>query len=191
MYFCYSYSYFKGFTRSHLISKHSILNFFEVDNLSRVDIIFALKNNKRECNVLLFWIVFVLTGRKPLVLKTFSTFKKNKFKFILRLNPKAFIGVLRVFSIFILAAHEKKTRMVIKQEQSSYFCVFKGTYLEYLDTFCFYNYVGNQDLKFLLENLYLVFKFKSRCSSQLQTVLNSLQLPTINDSKGNNFTNQG
>jgi hypothetical protein len=132
-----------------------------------------------------------LTGRKPLVLKTFSGFKKNKFKFLLRLNPRAFIGILRVFSIFIVAGHEKKTRMIIKQEQGSYFCLFKGTYLEYLDTFCFYNYIGNQDLKFLLENLYLVFKFKSTYPAQLCTALSSLQLPTRNDSKGNDFAKPG
>jgi hypothetical protein len=132
-----------------------------------------------------------LTGRKPLVLKTFSGFKKNKFKFLLRLNLKAFVSILRIFSIFILAGHETKTRLVVKQEQSSYFCIFKGTYLEYLDTFCFYNYIGNQDLKFLLENLCLVFKFKSRSPAHLQTILNSLQLPTTNDSKGNDFTDEG
>jgi hypothetical protein len=191
VYFCYNYNYFKSFTRQHSISKHNILNFFEVDCLFRVDIIFALKNNKRECNLLLFWVIFVLTGRKPLVLKTFSGFKKNKFKFLLRLNPKAFISILRVFSIFILAGHEKKTRLGIKQEQGNYFCLFSGTYLEYLDTFCFYGYIGNQDLKFLLENLCLVFKFKSTRPAQLATTLSSLQLPTTNDSKRNDFTNQG
>jgi hypothetical protein len=189
VYFCYNYNYFKNFTRYHSISKHNILNLFEVENLSQVDIIFALKSNKKECSLLLFWIIFVLTGRKPLVLKTFSGFKKNKFKFILRLNPVAFVGVLRVFSVFILAGHDQKTRLVIKQEQGSYFCLFKGTYLEYLDTFCFYNYIGNQDLKFLLENLYLVFKFKSTSSAQLRTTLSSLQLPTSNDTKGNDFAN--
>ena len=90
-----------------------------------------------------------------------------------------------------MAGHEKKTRMVVKQEQGSYFCLFRGTYLEYLDTFCFYGYIGNQDLRFLLENLCLVFKFKSRYPAQLRTALNSLQLPTTNDSKGNDFENEG
>jgi hypothetical protein len=191
MYFCYNYNYFKSFTRYHLIAKHNILNFFEVGSLSQVNIIFALKMNKRECTLLLFWLVFALTGRKPLILKTFSGFKKNKFKFVLRLNPKAFIGVLRVFSIFILAEHEKKQRLILKKEQSSYICLFTGTYLEYIDTFCFYNYIGNQDLKFLLENLYLVFKFKSRHPAGVRTLLNCLQFPITNDSKRNNLADSG
>jgi hypothetical protein len=105
MYFCYNYNYYKNFIRYHLISKHNILNFFGVGSLKQVDIIFSLKNNKRECNLLLFWIIFALSGRKPLILKTFSGFKKNKFKFILRLSPKAFISILRVFSIFILSGN--------------------------------------------------------------------------------------
>jgi hypothetical protein len=191
VYFCYNYSYFKNFTRSHLISKHNILNFFEVENISQVDIVFALKNNKRECGLLLFWVIFVLVGRKPLVLKTFSGFKKNKFKFIIRLKRAAFVNLLRIFSVFILASHEKRARLILKQEQSSYFCIFKGTYLAYLDTFCFYNYIGNQDLKFLLENLYLVFKFKSKTPEQLKTALSSLQLPITNDTKRNDFANTG
>jgi hypothetical protein len=159
--------------------------------MSQIDIIFSLKNNKRECNLLLFWLVFALTGRKPIILKTFSGFKKNKFKFILRLNPKFFIGILRIFSVFILSGHEKKKKMTLKKEQASYFFIFRGSYLEYLDTFCFYNYVGNQDLKFLLENLYLVFKFKAKDPYTLSTTLNSLQLPTTRDSKGNDSTNPG
>jgi hypothetical protein len=191
MYFCYNYNYFKKFTRYHSISKHNILNIFEVGSVSQADIIFSLKNSKRECNLLLFWLIFVLSGKKPVILKTFSGFKKNKFKFILKLNLKAFIGVLRVFSIFILSGHEKKKQLLLKAEQSSYFCIFKGSYLEYLDTFCFYNYIGNQDLKFLLENLCVVFKFKSKQASQLNTILGCLQLPTTNDSKGNNFANPG
>jgi hypothetical protein len=177
MYFCYNYNYYKNFIRYHLISKHNALNFFETTSLKQIDIIFSLKNNKRECNLLVFWLIFALSGRKPIILKTFSGFKKNKFKFILRLNPKAFIGVLRVFSIFILSGHEKKKTLVLKKEQSSYFFIFKGSYLEYLDTFCFYNYVSRQDLKFLLENLHLVFKFKATHSSRLRTTLNCLQLP--------------
>jgi hypothetical protein len=177
MYFCYNYNYYKNFISYHLISKHNVLNFFETTSLKQIDIIFSLKNNKRECNLLVFWLIFALSGRKPIILKTFSGFKKNKFKFILRLNPKAFIGVLRVFSIFILSGHEKKKTLVLKKEQSSYFFIFKGSYLEYLDTFCFYNYVSRQDLKFLLENLHLVFKFKATHSSRLRTTLNCLQLP--------------
>jgi hypothetical protein len=132
-----------------------------------------------------------LTGRKPIILKVFSGFKKVKLKFILRLNSKAFIGILRVFSIFILGGHEKKKQLVLKKEQSSYFFLFSGSYLEYLDTFCFYSYIGNPDLKFLLENLHLIFKFKSQNMRFLSTTLNSLQLPITNDSKGNDFTNQG
>jgi hypothetical protein len=81
--------------------------------------------------------------------------------------------------------------MTLKKEQASYFFIFRGSYLEYLDTFCFYNYVGNQDLKFLLENLYLVFKFKAKDPYTLSTTLNSLQLPTTRDSKGNDSTNPG
>jgi hypothetical protein len=76
-----------------------------------------------------------LTGRKPLILKTVTGFKKLKFKFILRLNSKAFISVLRLFSVFILSGHEKKKKMLLRAEQSSSFFVFKGSYLEYLDTF--------------------------------------------------------
>jgi hypothetical protein len=192
MYFCYNYNYYKQFTRYHLISKHNILNFFEVGKPQQVDIVFSLKNNRRECNLLLFWLIFALSGRKPLILKTFSGFKKNKVKFVLSLNMRAFVGVLRVFAVFILASHEKKTCMVLKQEQSRYFFTFKGSYLEYLDTFCFYNYVGNQDLKFLLENLYLVFKFEPTRLGQLNTTLNSLQVPTtIYDSKGDDLTDTG
>jgi hypothetical protein len=177
MYFCYNYNYYKNFISYHLISKHNVLNFFEAGSLTRVDIIFSLKNNKRECNLLVFWLIFALSGRKPVILKTFSGFKKNKFKFILRLNTKAFIGVLRVFSIFILSGHEKRKTLVLKKEQSSYFFIFKGSYLEYLDTFCFYNHVSKQDLKFLLENLHLVFKFKGTQPARLRTALNCLQLP--------------
>jgi hypothetical protein len=192
MYFCYNYNYYKQFTRYHLISKHNILNFFEVGKPQQVDIVFSLKNNRRECNLLLFWLIFALSGRKPLILKTFSGFKKNKVKFVLSLNMRAFVGVLRIFAVFILASHEKKTLMVLKQEQSRYFFTFKGSYLEYLDTFCFYNYVGNQDLKFLLENLYLVFKFEPTRLGQLNTTLNSLQVPTtIYDSKGDDLTDTG
>jgi hypothetical protein len=179
MYFCYSYNYHKNFIRYHIISKHNTLNFFTVNSFSYVDVIFSLKNNKRECNLLLFWLIFVLSGRKPIILKTFSGFKKNKLKFILRLNRKGFIALLRVFSIFILSGHEKKRKMVLKKEQSSYFFIFKGSYLEYLDTFYFYNYISNQDLKFFLENLHLVFKFKSKHRSRLKTELNCLQFPTL------------
>ena len=97
---------------------------------------------------------------------------------------------MRVFSVFILSGHEKKKQMLLKSEQSGYFCLFKGSYLEYLDTFCFYNYISNPDLKFLLENLHLVFKFKRSSNLTLSTALNCLQLPTTNDSKRNDFTNQ-
>jgi hypothetical protein len=191
MYFCYNYNYYKSFTRQHLISKHNILNSFDVNNLTQIEIIFSLKNNKRECNLLLFWLIFSLTGRKPIILKVFSGFKKAKLKFILRLNARAFIGILRVFSIFILAEHEKKKQLVLKKEQSSYFFLFSRSYLEYLDTFCFYSYIGNPDLKFLLENLNLIFKFKSQNLRFLSTTLNTLQLPITNDSKGNNSSDQG
>lgn len=191
MYFCYNYDYYKNFTRHHLISKHNTLNFFEIDNVPQVNIIFSLKNNKRECSLLLFWLIFALSGRQPVILKTVSGFKKNKLKFLLTLTPKAFVCVLRTFSIFILSGHEKKRKLVLKKEQSSHFFIFKGSYLEYLDTFCFYNYVGNQDLKFLFENLHLVFKFKARTPRQLNTALNSLQLPTTYDPKGNDFTDPG
>ena len=78
--------------------------------------------------------------------------------------------------------------MVLKKEQSSHFFIFKGSYLEYLDTFCFYRYISNQDLKFLLENLHLVFKFKAKFLETLNTTLNGLQLPTTHDTKGDNFT---
>lgn len=108
------------------------------------------------------------------------------------LNPKAFITILKVFSIFILSSHEKKKKMTLKNEQSSQFFVFKGSYLEYIDTFRFYDYLANQDLKFLLENLNLIFKFKALNPGWLNTVLNSLQVPTTrkkNDSKRNNSTN--
>jgi hypothetical protein len=54
VYYCYNYNYYKKFTRQHVVSKHNILNFFEVDTMSQIDIIFSLKNNKRECNLLLF-----------------------------------------------------------------------------------------------------------------------------------------
>jgi hypothetical protein len=185
MYFCYNYNYYKNFIRYHLISKHNTLNFFEVGGLSQTDIIFSFKNSKRECNLLVFWLIFTLSGKKPIILKTVSGFKKNKFKFILRLSLKALIKVLRTFSVFILSSHEKKKHMVLKQEQSSYFFVFKGSYLEYLDTFCFYSYISNQDLKFLLENLYLVFKFKTRLPGSLKTLLNCLQLPVSYGSKRN------
>jgi hypothetical protein len=94
------------------------------------------------------------------------------------MNPKAFIGILRVFSIFVLSEHEKKVKLGFRREQSSYFFIFKGSYLECSDTLYFYNFVGNQDLKFLFENLYLVFKFKTIRLSTLNSVLNSLQLPT-------------
>ena len=110
MYFCYNYNYYKNSIRNHLISKHSILNFFEVNPLSRIDIIFSLKTPKKECNLLLFWLIFILTGKKPVILKTLSGFKKKKIKFILTLSPKSFITVLKVFSIFILASHEKKKK---------------------------------------------------------------------------------
>jgi hypothetical protein len=190
MYFCYSYSQYRNVTRHHLISKHNIVNFFDVDILAQIDVIFSLKNNKRECNLILFWLIFTLSGRKPLILKS-SGFKTNKLKFILQLNPKDFIGLLRVFSIFILSGHEKKKKMVLKKEQSCYFFIFKGSYLEYLDTFCFYNYISNQDLKFLLENLYLVFKFKGEDSRRLATVLSCLQLPTTDDTKRDDFAGQG
>ena len=190
MYFCYNNSYYKDFIRPHLISKHSTLNFFEIDGFAVVDTVFSLKNTKREVGLLLFWLIFALSGRKPLILKTLSRFKKNRLKFILRLNLKAFIGLLRVFSVFILSGHEKKKKMVLKKEQSGYFFLFKGSYLEYLDTFCFYNYISNPDLKFLLENLHLAFKFKGSLPLTLSTSLNCLQLPTLNDSKRNDFTNQ-
>jgi hypothetical protein len=81
--------------------------------------------------------------------------------------------------------------MILKKEQSSYFFIFKGSYLEYLDTFCFYKYISNQDLKFLLENLHLVFKFKVKQPEVLSTALNSLQLPTVYDTKRDDFTNPG
>lgn len=106
------------------------------------------------------------------------------------MNSKAFINVLRVFSIFILSGHEKKKKMVLKREQSSYFFIFKGTYLESSDTLYFYNYLGNQDLKFLFENLHLVFKFKVFHLNRLNTALNCLQIPTTHDSKGNDFSDQ-
>ena len=99
------------------------------------------------------------------------------------------MSILRVFSIFILAEHQKKKKMVLKKEQSSYFFIFEGSYLEYLDNFCFYNYISNQGLKFLLENLHLVFKFKIKGLKILNTTLNSLQLPTTYDKKGDAFTN--
>ena len=82
--------------------------------------------------------------------------------------------------------------MALKNEQSSQFFVFKGSYLEYTDTFRFYDYLANQDLKFLLENLYLIFKFKAINTGWLNTTLNCLQVPTTkhkNDSKRNDFTN--
>jgi hypothetical protein len=191
VYFCYNYNYYKNYIRYHLISKHNILNFFEVDRISRVRIIFSLKHNKRECNLLLFWLIFTLSGRKPIILKRALGFKKNKFKFILMLNTKAFVSIMRVFAVFILAEHEKKKKMILKKEQSSYFFMFNGSYLEYLDTFYFYNCVSNQDIKFLFENLHLVFKFKANKSEVLNTALNSLQLPTSYDSKRDAFTNQG
>jgi hypothetical protein len=99
--------------------------------------------------------------------------------------------MLRLFSVFILSGHEKKKKMGLKKEQSCYFFIFKGSYLEYLDTFCFYTYVGNQDLKFLLENLHLVFKFKGGQPTRLATTLSCLQLPTTYDSKRNDFTDEG
>ena len=161
-----------------------------MDCLPSVEILFSLKNNKRECNLLLFWLIFVLFGRKPLILKTFSGLKKNKVKFILRINQRLFISTLRVFSILILAAHEKFF-LVLRQDQGSYFFVFKGTYLEYFDTFYLYSYIGTQDVKFLFENIYLIFKFKTARPSALNTALNSVQIPTTHDPKRNTFSNPG
>jgi hypothetical protein len=188
MYFCYNYNYYKKFTRHHIISKHNTLNFFEVGSLTTADIVFSLKNNRRECNLLLFWLIFILSGRKPLILKTFSGLKKNKIKFILRLQQRAFISLLRVFSIFVLAGHGKNI-LALKKEKSSFFFIFKGSYLECPDTLHFYNYINNLDLKFLLENLHLIFKFKVSHPGRLSTGLNCLQLPTTHDTKGNNSTN--
>lgn len=122
-------------------------------------------------------MVFILVGFKPLVVKNFSGYKKKNIKFVLTVTRKNFISLLKTFSLFILSKQEKKKKLVLKKETFGFFFIFNKTYLEYLETFNFYNFLTIVDLSFLFEHLTLIFKFKYDCKLKLKLFLNSFQIP--------------
>jgi hypothetical protein len=162
------------------MSKHNILNLNKLEPFYKVNVIFALKTTKRECNLLLFWLAFVLVGKRPLILRTFTGYKKKKIKFIVSLNLKKLTPFLKTFSIFILSNQRKNKTFLLKKETSGFFFYFSGSFLEYIETFKFYDFVTAQDLSFLLENLFIVFKFFClEKSNAIKTLLNMNQIPVV------------
>jgi hypothetical protein len=123
-------------------------------------------------------LAFILVGKKPLILRTFTGYKKKKIKFIVSLNLKGLLPFLKTFSIFILSNQRKNYPFFLKEETSGYFFYFSGSFLEYTETFRFYEFVTSQDISFLLENLFIVFKFFCRPgSSSVKTFLSANQIP--------------
>jgi hypothetical protein len=164
--------------RSKIISKHNVLNLSDLEPCGKVNVIFALKKTNRECNLLLFWLSFVLVGKRPLILRTFTGYKKKKIKFIVSLNLRHLMPFLKTFSVFILSNHRKNKTFKLKKETSGFFFYFSGSFLEYVETFKFYDFVTAQELSFLLENLFIVFKFFCyKKNNIIKTLLNLNQVP--------------
>jgi hypothetical protein len=178
MYFCRQLDYYKKFVRTNIISKHNILNQFEILPFKQINVFFSLKKINRECVLLLFWLSFILIGKKPLFLKIFSGYKKKKIKFIVTLKFKDFVKITKTLAIFIFSNQENKNRLQLKSETSGFFFFFDKTYLEYMETFRFYDFLSSNNLTFLLENIFLIFKFYSKQTKLLlKTFLNSYQIP--------------
>lgn len=177
MYFSHNKNYYLNSIRPNLISKYNILNIFEIKPFYILNLIFILKKNKKTVNLFLFWLIFILLGKKPLLLKTHSDFKKKKFKFIASLNIASVIDLLQAFSIHILSNAEKGKKLIMKTDNISCFFIYKDTYLDFLDTYKIFNFITNSDLNFLIENLFFIFKFKTTFLKKLCFFLNSFQIP--------------
>ena len=182
---CQNYFYYNRFIRRYIISKHNTVNYFFNFVFTEVQVIFALKEAKKSVNLLLFWLVFVLIGKKPIIVKTSGLYKKKKIKFIITLTIQDFISSFKMFAFFVFPRQEKKHELRLKKESNGFFFFFKDTFLDSIETFPFYNFISWQDWLFLLDKLFLIIKFKAIRRTVLKTGLNSLQIPAVYDTKRN------
>lgn len=173
----FSNQYYKNFVKLNVISKHNILNSYSLNFFKSVEISVWLKGYKKEVNLLLFWVLYAVTGHRPLVLKEVG-FKKKKITFKLNFNLAHYFLVSRLLSIFVFSKLENRKLFFLKNDQNLTSFSLKGINLDYFETMKFYRLLVNADLQFLFENLAVNVSFNSLLGSTgLPTVLRSFQYP--------------
>jgi len=174
--------YYDTTLRSLIISKHNILNTFLVPKIGSVEfkIKTDLKKNKKIW-VIMFWSLFLLTGKKPKIIKTkeSSSYLDSSYvyNFSVNLSKKNMYFFLTKYTYFILPKLEELESFKNVSNMHVYSIEAKG-FMNYFETITIYNFISDSDL-YLINHLIfnLILHLNTKKHTYNVSLVRGLQLP--------------